>query len=45
MTSPPDVKQLTQLLYNTVQVKTERGTVLEGGLLAIDPVSNTAVLW
>ena len=44
MTSPPDIKQLTQLLYNTVQVKTERGTVLEGGLLAIDPVSNTAVL-
>jgi uncharacterized tellurite resistance protein B-like protein len=41
---PCDMKKLAQMLHHMVQIETERGTVLEGGLIAIDPVSNTAVL-
>jgi Gemin6 protein len=41
---PCDMKKLAQMFYHMVQIETERGTRLEGGLIAIDPVSNTAVL-
>jgi hypothetical protein len=41
---PADMRKLAQSLYHAVQIETDRGTTLEGGLVTIDPVSNTAVL-
>jgi hypothetical protein len=35
---------LNQFLHNLVRIETLRGTVLHGGVVSIDPVSNTAIL-
>merc|ERR1719393_54304 len=36
--------QLIQFLFQRVELQTQRGDTVTGGLLAIDPVSDTAVL-
>ena len=37
-------KELIELLAKRVEVETQRGEVITGGLLAVDPVTDTAVL-
>jgi hypothetical protein len=36
--------KLVKFLHQSVRIETDRGTVVQGGVVAIDPVSNTAVL-